>query len=86
MSLEATLQEKREKIRRLGIVDVGIVVREVSPGGGLSAVYDADKGLVCWSCGTCLVEGVDLRTIEFVHYCPKCEVITKRWEKAFEKA
>lgn len=80
MSLEATSEEKREKIVRLGIVDVGIVVREVSPGGGLSALHDADRGLT-HHCGTNLVEGVDLRTKEFVHYCPKCEVITARWEK-----
>jgi len=83
MSLESTSKEKREKIRRLGIVDVGVVVREISPGGGLSAIYDADEGLV-HNCGTNLIEGIDLRTIEFVHYCPKCEVITKRWEKVLE--
>ena len=82
MSLESTSKEKREKITRLGIVDVGVVVREISPGGGLSAVYDADRGLI-HHCGSHLVEGVDLKTIEFVHYCPKCEVVTKRWEKVF---
>ena len=82
MPLESTSEEKREKIKRLGIVDVGVVVRENSPGGGLSAVCDADRGLV-HHCGSRLIEGVDLRTIEFVHYCPKCERITERWEKVF---
>jgi len=86
VALEATSSEKRERIMRLGIVDVGTVVREISPGGGLSATHDVDidRGLV-HSCGTRLVEGVDLKTIRFVHYCPKCEVITEKWENVLEE-